>query len=214
MPGLVLAKIRQLLNQCNPLRTTSCPRALRQRFPSRDPDDPPHERLGSLLGLARGFDCHGPRRRPRPPRLPRQRRLVDRDSCDQRRVLLSGRQCDVAAIAVADDHRATASNHTDEICYLRSHIERAAVRNRLAVSAAVVPSDEEVLVQSTTEPQHSCRPIHRTMYEHDQRMRRVTGLLGPHWGHETRTMRKTSVLAPLGRSGAPASTNTVSPAAM
>src|SRR4029079_15470280 len=111
--------------------------------------------------------------------------------------------------AVADQDCASAGQQVDEIGHLAAHGERSGMWARASVTAAVVPQHAEVGIEPTTEFEHPRRAVHRTVNECDQRPIRFAGLLGPHRVHATRTMRSTSVDAPLAPSGAPASTSTV-----
>ena len=94
--------------------TRACPSARRaervrsgSRSHSSSPSKPAQELLGGVLRTAGLVGRHGGggRRRARPPRLPRQRRLVHADGVDGLGSPHGGRQGHVAAVAVADERR-------------------------------------------------------------------------------------------------------------
>ncbi len=148
---------------------------------------------------------------------------------------------DVAAVAVPDDDGLAPGEQADQISDLRVHVERTGVGRGASVAAPVVAQHAEPSIEPTAQPQHPRRAVHRPVHERDERRRRIAGFVAPDRvgacrrgrlvvdapvvgvsvvdvrgpvGHVTVTMRSTSVLAPLGRSGAPASTSTTSPAWM
>ena len=183
----------------------------RQALPALVADQPAHEPLGGVLRIAGAVQ----RREPA---------VVDghHSSHDsgvsytttpaRARVTLGGRQGDVAAVAVAEHHRRPAGEQADEVGDVRVHRERPRVRLRPAVAPAVVAQHAVAVVEPPGQPEHAGRAVHRAVDQHDQRA--VGGIptssaarsrsLDPHDPHHVG--RGAAV-----RSGAPASTTTVSP---
>lgn len=77
---------------------------------------------------------------------------------------------DVATVAVAHQHCAPTFQQTDQVIELSGHVERAEMVERMSVAPTVVAQDSELLVQSSAEFQHARRPVHRAMYQNDQRV--------------------------------------------
>ena len=212
MPWCALAQVGQLAHQRGALGAPDGTGAFGQRLPSGVTDETAHEPLGGHLGAAfLSGDGRGTGGGSRPPRLPRHRCLVHGDARDELGMAARRGECHVAAVAVPDDDGAPSGEQVDEIGHLRIDAERPGMGVGPAIAASVVAQHPVALVEAATELQHAGGPIHRTVHDGDERMRRVAGFLAPDARHAMRTMRSTSVLAPLGRSGAPASTSTVSP---